>query len=154
MSVSQTLTVFLAKYLVYLIIALVAFWFLARVPPPLKKRTILFAVVSLPLTLVVSLLAAHFYYDPRPFMISHVAPLIAHEPGNGFPSHHTLLGAALASLVFRYDRRFGVVLFILTLLVGLARVHAGLHHLVDILGSFFIAGVVASIVYLGQKDII
>jgi membrane-associated phospholipid phosphatase len=153
MSPSQTLTVIIARDLIYFIAAASAIWFIVRMPKPKKKSFVFFAAVSLPLILLVSFLASKLYYDPRPFMLSHVAPLIAHEPGNGFPSDHMLLGAAIASLVFRYDKRFGVLLFVLALMVGLARVHAGLHHIVDVLGSIVIAGGVTGLVYLVQEHV-
>lgn len=153
MSLTHTLTVFLGNDLIYIIVGLSILWFLLVIPRPFRKRVALFAAVSMPLTFLASLVAAHVYYDPRPFMVSKHAPLLAHASGNGFPSDHALLGAALAAWVFRYDQRLGSLLFGLTFVVGLTRVYAGVHHLVDILGSIAIAGLVAFLVYMGQKDI-
>ncbi len=38
-------------------------------------------------------------------------------------------------------------------MIGLARMHAGLHHSVDVLGSVGIAGLVAGTVFIVQKYI-
>lgn len=153
MSLMHTLTVLLGNDLIYGIVGLAILWFLIVVPRPSKKRVALFPAISMPLTYIAALVAARVYYNPRPFMVTEQAPLLAHAPGNGFPSDHTLLGAALAAWIFRYDQRLGSLLFGLTFIVGLTRVYAGVHHLVDILGSVAIASLVAFLVYMGQKDI-
>lgn len=153
MSLTHTLTVFLGNDLIYGIVGLAMLWFLLVVPRSFKKRVALLPAVSMPLTYLASLIAAHVYYNPRPFIVNKQAPLLAHAPGNGFPSDHVLLGAALAAWIFRYDQRLGSLLFGLTFVVGLTRVYAGVHHLVDIFGSVVIASLVAFLVYLGQKDI-
>jgi undecaprenyl-diphosphatase len=93
----------------------------------------------LPLAFIVSLIAAKLYYNPRPFVVGHFTPVISHAMNNGFPSDHTLLSAAIASLVWAYSRRLGLVFFGITLLIGLSRVYLGVHHLVDIVGAIVIA---------------
>lgn len=50
----------------------------------------------------------------------------------------------IASVVFVYSRKLGVVLGILALTVGLARVAAYVHHPIDILGGILIAVVSVS----------
>ncbi len=84
-------------------------------------------------------LAGHLVYDPRPFVVLHVLPLIPHPADNGFPSDHVLLTMWLALLVFVYDRKVGFALVIVSLAVGSARVLALIHHPVDVLGSIVIA---------------
>jgi undecaprenyl-diphosphatase len=151
MSVTNALTVFAAKDLIYLMIIAVVAWFIARLPKGQRKSVLIFAASTFAVSVLLSKVAAHLLYNPRPFMISHHTPLIAHAPGNGFPSDHTLLAAAIAFVVLRFDRRVGAILLLCTILVGLARVHAGVHHLIDIIASIFIAGFVAGTVYVVQE---
>jgi undecaprenyl-diphosphatase len=153
MSIINTLTVFAAKYLIYLMIITVAAWFVARLPKGQRKSVLVFAASTFALSVLFSKVAAHLFYNPRPFMVSHITPLIAHAPGNGFPSDHTLLAAAIAFVVLRFDRHFGTILLLCALLVGLARVHAGVHHLIDIIASIVITGFVAGAVYALQEHI-
>lgn len=80
-------------------------------------------------------------------MIGHFNPLIPHEPDNGFPSDHVLLCAAIAALIYPSNRYLSLILWALTLLVGISRVHTGIHHAVDIIGSIMMAVAVAVLVY-------
>lgn len=116
-----------------------------------KKVVVFFAVADLLIVYIAGLLASTLYYNPRPFVSEHITPLISHAADNGFPSDHTLLAAALASIVFCFNRKLGIVLFAIALLVGTARVLAGIHHWIDIVGSFVIVTVVTVIVYQLSK---
>jgi undecaprenyl-diphosphatase len=139
MTLIQTLAAFCAQYLIFILLAVAGIWFLWRTSREQKKDLIIFAAISLPLTFVLGLLAARLLYDPRPFMVDHIAPLISHEPSNGFPSHHTLLAAAAACIMWRANRRLGIVLFAMASLVGLSRIYAHVHHLIDVIGAAGIA---------------
>lgn len=92
-------------------------------------------------------LAALLYNDPRPFVSDHITPLIHHAADNGFPSDHTALTAYLGFLVLMYSRKLGIALLMIALLIGSARVAAGIHHPIDIIGGFIIGAIGA---YLGS----
>src|SRR5260370_21746600 len=109
---------------------------------------LIFAALVLPLVYLVSLLGGALYYDPRPFVVEHFAPLIPHKPSNGFPSDHVLWSAATAAIIFPSNDYLSLILWLLTILFGAARVHAGVHHPIDIVGSMLMAIVVAFIVYV------
>lgn len=137
------LIIFGAKYL-YLAIVIAALWYVYTQRSEQRFRIILAACLALPLTYVVAKLMSSFYYDPRPFVVGNFTPLLPHAPDNGFPSDHTLLSAAVAAVIFFFHRKLGMVLFVIAFLVGMARVVAGIHHLVDILGSIVIAFLVTA----------
>ncbi len=69
--------------------------------------------------------------------------LIAHAPETSFPSDHTTLmfAMSLMLLTFKDLRSKGMILFVLSLIGGLARVYTGLHFPMDIIGSLFVAQV-------------
>ena len=140
------LLIFGAKYL-FVFSLLYALFLFVKSSPETRKQILITGLISLPLILIVSLIARELYFNPRPFVVGGFEPLIPHEPDNGFPSDHTLLTAALASVFIFFHRRASVVLWILAALVGLSRVFAGVHHLTDILGSVAIAILVSSVVY-------
>jgi len=141
----DTLIIFCAKYLVAAS-ALVATYAFFTATRRTRKEMLVLGIIALPLTYVVAKLAGHFYFDPRPF-VTGARQLIPHSPDNGFPSDHTLLAAGLAAVVWPFRHRAGVVLGILAIVVGFARVAAGVHHSVDIIGSIVIAFAVAAFVY-------
>jgi undecaprenyl-diphosphatase len=76
---------------------------------------------------------------PRPFVELGFTPLIAHAADSSFPSDHMLTGVALIGPLLWTVPRVGWLLLCWTLIVGVARVAAGLHHPSDILGSAALA---------------
>ena len=95
-------------------------------------------MILLPLSYIIAKVVGHLYFDPRPFVVGHFTPLLSHAADNGFPSDHTLFGAAIAAVIFRFSRKTGTFLLFLAIFVGVARVFAGVHHTVDIAGSIVI----------------
>lgn len=138
--------ILIAKYLFLAPIVILGGYFLWQ-PWETKKRMVLFAIPSLLLTYGIGLLGNRLYLDPRPFVVTHSALLVPHLPDNGFPSDHALLLAALAALANYWNRRLGLVLWTIALVVGAARVYLGLHHPIDIVGSIVIAAVAATATY-------
>jgi undecaprenyl-diphosphatase len=140
------LIIFGAKYLVFVII-LIAAMFAYSLPAEKRKELLIFALFALPLAYVCAKIASILYFNPRPFVVGNFTPLIAHAADNGFPSDHTLLSAAVATAVYFFHRKLGIALLTLSVLVGLSRVAAGVHHLLDIVTSVVIAFVIGLIVW-------
>ncbi len=109
----------------------------------IKQRKIFFSFVLLSITsfllsFIIAKILANFIYDPRPFVVEHVKPLFQHIADNGFPSDHMLLAMTIASVVFVYSRKLGILLTVIAVCIGTARVTAHVHHVEDIVGSAFI----------------
>lgn len=144
------LIIFGAQYLYLLAVAIFAFYFI-RISKEQRTKILIFSLFNLPITYVIALLAGYSYNNPRPFVSDHITPLISHAADNGFPSDHTLLVAALASILYCYNRTLGLAVFGIAILIGVSRVFAGIHHWIDIAGSFGIAIGVTAIVYQLSK---
>src|SRR5947209_227825 len=132
------LTIFAASYLVYvegLVAAALILVLLYRTP---RARIVQWAVAA-GVMVIVAYIAAQIggaiYNDPRPFAVGHFRPLIAHVADNGFPSDHSLMAAALLAAVALAGVRWALALLPLAILVEWARVGAGLHHPIDVVGS-------------------
>jgi undecaprenyl-diphosphatase len=140
----STLVIFDAKYLFILapLLTLAYLFFQSR---NRQKEIIVFLLITLPLILVAGRISSLAYSNPRPFVAEHFTPLIAHSADNGFPSDHTLFTAALAACMLIFERRLGIALGIICIIVGAARVLAGVHHSVDIVGSIIIASLVTAL---------
>lgn len=145
-----TLVIFSAKYLVVLPVAVFGIYFLWQLRHDWIRKGI-FAFASLALTYVLGRLAGYLFYNPRPFVVGHFTPLVAHAANNGFPSDHTLLLGALAAVGTVWNRPLGAFLWALALIVGAARVYAGIHHPIDILGSILLAIFATTVVHYAMK---
>lgn len=132
------LTIFAAKYLVFIALVLgaaVVLWSLYRRSPEEIVRWIVAAAIMVIVAAILALIGTHVYQDPRPFTQDHVKPLIPHAPDNGFPSDHALLAAAVVGAVLLIAPLWAIPFAVLAVLVDWARVGAGIHHLSDVVGS-------------------
>ncbi len=127
-----------AEYVFLLSILIYVIYFL-RADKKIKISLVRLSIISFPLAYLMAKVSSLFINDPRPFVSDHVKPLITHIADNGFPSDHTLLTMAIAAVIFVYNRKLGIILTIIAMTIGIARVLAGIHHLEDIIASAFIA---------------
>jgi len=127
-----------AKYFILLsALGALLVWF--RLSLPEKKRFIFIAVLAAISSLLLAKIGSKLYIDPRPFVVGHFTPYFAHGADNGFPSDHTLLASFLAFTTWHFSRKAGIILLVIAILIGLSRVIAGVHHLVDVAGSIVFA---------------
>lgn len=139
-----------AKYVHLLVLATAAGYFFTQ-PRERQWRMAGFGAAAALLIFVLSLGLSALYDNPRPFVVTGIPPLIPHEANNGFPSHHTLLCAAVAVSMTVFHLRLGVLLWLLTALVGVSRVYVGVHHLLDVAASMLLAAVVGAVLYALAK---
>ncbi len=83
--------------------------------------------------LVVAEVIRYFYHHPRP---SGAAMFL--ETSYSFPSGHVIFIFAFTTIVYFYNKKLGWWFGILGLLIGLARVAAGVHWPSDILGGIIL----------------
>jgi undecaprenyl-diphosphatase len=135
----QTIIALTAQYL-YLVVMLIALTVFLLLDGADKKKSLILAIAAGIVAYLLVKISAHFIYSPRPFVVDNIKPLFTHAPDNGFPSDHTLISAIAAFIVFMFNKKVGLLLVFLALAVGISRVLAGVHHPIDIIGSFIIAG--------------
>lgn len=140
------LIIFVAKDLIWLIV-IVAVIYVFLQPRKKQKELLFFVGITLPIIYIVAKIGSLFYFDARPFVAGNFVPLIDHVSDNGFPSDHTLFGAAIAMTIFFYNRKIGLALLGLALVVGFSRVLAGVHHSIDIFGSMVFAIIFAWLIH-------
>jgi undecaprenyl-diphosphatase len=138
------------RYLIVVSI-LVAAAFLIHATAKLKIALVWRLLVGGALAEVLALLSGSLFYDTRPFVASHLTPLIAHAPDNGFPSDHVLLASFLGFAVLLYSRRLGLLLLVVALVIGWARVAAHIHRPIDVIGSFVLSAVSVTSVQLAAR---
>lgn len=132
------LTIFAAQKLIYIdavLAAGVVVFALFRQPRTAALRWAVVIGITVVIAFICAQIGAAVFNDPRPFSQDHVKPLIAHAADNGFPSDHGLLAAAIVAAVLLLDLRLVVGFLALGVLVDWARVGAGIHHVIDMVGS-------------------
>ena len=132
------LTIFTASYLVFLealVAGVLVLSLLYRKPRALLVQWVIACGVMVIAAYIAAQIGGALYTAPRPFVVGHFHPLIAHDPDNGFPSDHALMAAALLAAVALARVRWTIVILPFAVLVGWARVGAGLHHPIDVVGS-------------------
>lgn len=130
------LAMFLA---VYLIFAFAILLFLE-----IKNRKLLVnAVVSSVGVYSLKYLITLFYFRPRPFAVNNVNLLIEHAKNASFPSNHAAISFAIATSIFLYNRKYGVIALVMAAFISLSRVFVGVHYISDIVAGALI-GAIAS----------
>ena len=113
----------------------------------IKNRKIQFIVMTIVagiIAYILSLIASRLYFDPRPFVIEHVKPLIAHAADNGFPSDHALLTMTLTATTYFFNKRVALGMLSLSIIIGIARVLAKIHSPIDI-GAGWLIGIIGAV---------
>lgn len=72
----------------------------------------------------------------------------------GFPSGHAAFMFALAATMYSFDKKAGMVLFVLAVLTGIGRALAGVHYWYDIVGGAILGFIIASFVVRVCKRLI
>ncbi len=134
----------MAKYLGYLLVGILLTWliwdFLFR--KERYQKTI--KIISLSLgaalfsRLIITELIRWLYYRPRPFVSNQVNQLISHSASGSFPSGHGAFFFALSTVIYFYNKKAGLLFFLASFLIGLARIFVGLHYPSDILAGALI----------------
>ncbi len=142
----DSLIIFLASTLPWILFAVVIVYFVFIKKNLNRFLMIVFCVGSS--YLVSEFLKWIVFRQPRPFaVLEGVTTLVQASSFNSFPSSHATVFAALATAVFIYDRKKGIIFMIMALLIGLARIAAGVHFPIDILTGWFLGFLITIISY-------
>ncbi len=131
----DTLIIFLAKFLPYLLVLAFLFWMLSR--KEWKLRWLIAAEAAMAVIFsrwIITEAIRFFYHSQRPFVALNLIPLIE-ESSYSFPSGHAAFFFALAMTIFYYNRKLGWWFFAFAAANGLARITSGIHWPLDVLGG-------------------
>jgi undecaprenyl-diphosphatase len=109
-------------------------WFIRK-----NRHLVYQALLSASLAWLISFVIKNIFYIPRPFILDGQTPLIPYLLDGSFPSAHTALAFGFSLPVFYKDRKIGLVLLTLGLVVAFSRIIGKVHTEGDILGGVAIA---------------
>jgi membrane-associated phospholipid phosphatase len=108
-----------------------------------KKKEILKVFIASFSAYFLSVVLKFLIHTPRPPLALQNVTSLFIENGYAFPSGHTTFFTALAFSIYFLHKKAGYVFMIFALLIGLARITAGVHFPIDILGGFVLGAIVA-----------
>jgi len=149
----DSIVIFFAVYFPYVVIILAGLFLLfhhevfqAENPFQVflqKKKEILKVFFSAALAWVLAVVLKTLFKVPRPFLsLPNIHPLFS-KTTFSFPSEHAMFLSALAFSIFFLHKKAGYVFMFFALLICLARIIAGVHFPIDILGGFILGSLVA-----------
>ena len=141
--VMDALIILGAKYL-FLVVLLGAIAFGVKIPQNERFSFWLSAGIAGAFAIALTKIAGRLYFDPRPFTHG-VRALIAHDADNGFPSDHTVLSFAAATVVGLRSAKVGGILLLIATLVAICRVLVGVHTPLDVISGAVIGTVAGSL---------
>ena len=127
--------IFFAEYAEYVLLGSLAIFLLVHTKKywPMVWRAFAAAILS---RFIIAEVTRFFLHRPRPFIEQNVNLLVLGEnPYNSFPSGHATFYFALATVIYLYNKKLGLIFFAAAFLISLARVFAGVHWPTDILGG-------------------
>lgn len=85
--------------------------------------------------LVGNVILKNLFTRPRPFVISGLPLLIAPPSGYSFPSGHTLASFAGSQAIFLYNKKWGLLGFLVAAIIGFSRLYLHVHFFTDVLAG-------------------
>lgn len=138
------IAIFFAKYAAFVFIFIVLLYLLKEFK---KNKWLIFKILAAGIfaRFVVKEIIQLFYLRPRPFAELAVNQILPHEASGSFPSGHAVFFFAISTILFLWNKKMGLISFVITFLMGIARVFGGIHWLSDIIAGFGI-GIISALI--------
>ncbi len=112
-----------------------------------EKFIVLLMIIAIVISSIVASALKTAIARERPYQVLDVRQLVKEDDNRSFPSNHAQLSFVLATIVFSFYRKPGLILFLLSLIIGLGRIYVGVHYPSDVLGGAVI-GILLAIAIL------
>lgn len=132
----DSIVIFLGQYLGYWLVAGLFMFLILGKDKRKEIKMLIAATFSVFLSrIVMTEIIRFFYFVPRPFVNNTVHQLIFYETSGSFPSGHAAFFFALAMAIFFFHKKWSILFFAGAILIGVARITAGIHWPIDILAG-------------------
>ena len=147
----DSITVFAAEYMPVVVILFMLYLWIRKGDN--KHDILLYSVYAGITGLIINYLIGLVYFHPRPSMLHLGTQLFQYPTDSSFPSDHTTLMVSIALMLiyFRETRIYGIIILILGLIGGFARVFSGIHFPFDIFGSVIVAIISSALIFYFKK---
>jgi undecaprenyl-diphosphatase len=126
---------------------LLALWFVGGSAEGrlLNQKAVVYALLAEILANGIVKFSNLIYFRPRPFAAMPVKMLFYEPTDSSMPSNPAAVGFAFATGVWLVNRRAGVLLYALAILLSFARVYSGVHYPLDVVSGALI-GIIGGLV--------
>ncbi|OAB38306.1 undecaprenyl-diphosphatase [Paenibacillus macquariensis subsp. defensor] len=131
-----------AEYLFYL--GIIVYWF-TRIH--INRKMVIITLFSACIGFGMGSILSHFFYRDRPFVDHTVNQLIQHAANASFPSDHSIGAFVIATGIWLFRKKEGIIWLVLAGLVSFSRIWNGVHYPTDVLMGSFIGVVSAIMIY-------
>jgi undecaprenyl-diphosphatase len=133
---TEWVVTFVASFLIWLMFFGLFFLWLKK--GRINKELVLHALFACLIAWGFSEMVKALIPSLRPFKLNGYPPLTISIPiGHSFPSSHTAVSFALAFSLWLHDKKLGAFYILGALAVGLGRIMANVHSVIDIIGGVF-----------------
>lgn len=132
--------IFFSKDVPYIFMAVIAGIFILGViknNEEYRKASVNTVIITI-INLIINLVIRTIFHVDRPFVNNKVNLLVPHDKASSFPSNHATGTMSIALGLEKYNRILGIIMMILSLIVGFSRVYVGDHYPVDVIGAYII----------------
>lgn len=131
-----------AQYLFYL--GVIIYWFTRTNQ---NRRMVAEALLSACIALGFGGILATLFYRDRPFVTHHVIQLINHPANASFPSDHATGAFVIASAIWMFRRKDGLIWLMLAAGIAVSRIWTGVHYPSDVAAGALIGFISALLVH-------
>ncbi|QAT39777.1 undecaprenyl-diphosphatase [Clostridium sp. JN-9] len=150
----DSIMIFFSKYVPYIFMAVTALIFILGViknNEEYRKASVNTFVLTV-INLFIAFIAGSIYYVDRPFVHNKVNLLMPHSKDASFPSDHATGTMSIALGLGKYNKMLGILMAILSIIVGFSRVYVGHHYPSDVIGAYIIVFITSYLYNLILKD--
>ncbi len=135
-----------ALYLVWILV-LGLLWTVPGPYRPERRKTAVWSVLAILLSLGLAQMLSFVYYRPRPYLEYDVNVLVPEFESASFPARHPSAASALVAVAGGYSRLLKLIMWPLLVTASYSRVYVGLHYPSDILGGLVVGWLTGAAVW-------
>ena len=146
----DVLTIFFAKYFGYILVFLLLLFLVKNFKKYRQMVTLSFLSAILARFIIVDTIRL-FWERPRPFVDNHINLLLDRLNQSAFPSGHAAFFFAIATIIYFYNKKAGLLFFMASFLITIPRIFTGVHWSSDILAGAIVGILSALLIILSFR---